>query len=67
MWFLPRVAAVGLAGAFALPVQAQLITHRDLSYPMAKTIAEVAIDIGQETPKAPRQTYRCVLPPLPVY
>jgi uncharacterized protein GlcG (DUF336 family) len=44
MWFLRRVAAVALVGAFALPVQAQLITHRDLSYPMAKTIAETAIE-----------------------
>jgi uncharacterized protein GlcG (DUF336 family) len=38
-----RLALVGLAGAFALPAQAQLLTHRDLSYAMAKTIAETAM------------------------
>jgi uncharacterized protein GlcG (DUF336 family) len=43
MQFHPCVAAAGLAGVFALPVQAQLLTHRDLSYPMAKAIAETAI------------------------
>jgi uncharacterized protein GlcG (DUF336 family) len=32
-----------LAGALAPPAQAQLLTHRDLSYAMAKTIAEEAI------------------------
>ena len=38
--------ALALAGACAcaLPAQAQLLTHRDLSYAMAKTIAEVAIE-----------------------
>jgi uncharacterized protein GlcG (DUF336 family) len=30
--------------AFAATANAQLITHRDLSYPMAKTIAETAIE-----------------------
>jgi len=38
-----RVAAVVLASSFVLPAQAQLLTHRDLSYAMAKTIAETAI------------------------
>ena len=35
--------AAGLAGALAPPARAQLLTHRDLSYPMALTIAEEAI------------------------
>jgi len=35
---------IALAGALAMPAQAQLLTHRDLSYPMAKTIAEAAIE-----------------------
>jgi uncharacterized protein GlcG (DUF336 family) len=43
MWFLSSVAAVALVGSIAVPAQAQLLTHRDLSYPMAKTIAETAI------------------------
>lgn len=38
-----RGALALLVSAFALPVQAQLLTHRDLSYVMAKTIAEEAI------------------------
>ncbi len=39
------VGVVGIVScAFALPAAAQLITHRDLSYPMARTIAEAAID-----------------------
>ncbi len=37
------IAATGLAGAIALPANAQLLTHRDLSYPMALTIAEEAV------------------------
>ncbi len=37
------IAVVGLVGALAVPAQAQLLTHRDLSYPIAKTIAETAI------------------------
>jgi len=41
---LSQVAAVGLAWVAALPAQAQLLTHRDLSYAMAKTIAETAIE-----------------------
>ena len=39
-----RLAMAGLAAAFVLPAQAQLITHRDLSYPMARIIAEAAIE-----------------------
>jgi uncharacterized protein GlcG (DUF336 family) len=38
---LGLIAAVGVVGQ---PAQAQLLTHRDLSYAMAKTIAETAID-----------------------
>jgi uncharacterized protein GlcG (DUF336 family) len=38
-----RGALVVLTSALALPAQAQLLTHRDLSYAMAKTIAEAAI------------------------
>ena len=38
---LGLIAAVGVVGQ---PVEAQLLTHRDLSYAMAKTIAETAID-----------------------
>jgi uncharacterized protein GlcG (DUF336 family) len=41
---LHRIVMVGLACVFALPAQAQLLTHRDLSYAMAKTIAETAIE-----------------------
>ena len=37
-------AATTLAAYLGMPVQAQLLTHRDLSYPMARTIAEVAIE-----------------------
>jgi uncharacterized protein GlcG (DUF336 family) len=39
-----RLALVGLVGPFVSPAQAQLLTHHDLSYPMAKTIAEAAIE-----------------------
>src|SRR5579864_4926112 len=39
-----RAGMIMLAGALAVPAQAQLLTHRDLSYPMAKTIAEAAIE-----------------------
>ena len=35
---------IGAASAVASPAHAQLLTHRDLSYTMAKTIAETAID-----------------------
>ncbi len=37
-------AGLVIAAAFALPVQAQLLTHKDLSYPIARTIAEAAIE-----------------------
>ena len=37
-------AAFAVAVALAVPAQAQLLTHRDISYPMARTIAEAAID-----------------------
>jgi uncharacterized protein GlcG (DUF336 family) len=43
MRYLWGIAATGLAGAIALPVHAQLLTHRDLSFPMALTIAEEAV------------------------
>src|SRR6476646_2462497 len=36
-------AAIVVA-AFAVPAQAQRLTHRDLSYPIARTIAEAAIE-----------------------
>ena len=38
-----RTGFVAVA-ALALPAQAQLLTHRDLSYPIARTIAEAAIE-----------------------
>ena len=41
MLVLGLIAAVGVVGR---PVEAQLLTHRDLSYAMAKTIAESAIE-----------------------
>jgi uncharacterized protein GlcG (DUF336 family) len=41
---LPRLALAGLVGALATTAQAQLLTHRDLSYSVAKTIAETAIE-----------------------
>ena len=37
-------AAIVVAAALAVPAQAQLVTHRDLSYPIARTIAEAAIE-----------------------
>jgi uncharacterized protein GlcG (DUF336 family) len=37
-------SAIVVAVALAVPVRAQLLTHRDLSYPMARTIAEAAIE-----------------------
>ena len=40
----PRLALVGLLGALSTAAQAQLLTHRDLSYSIAKTIAETAIE-----------------------
>jgi uncharacterized protein GlcG (DUF336 family) len=44
---MSRTLALGLIaaiGAIVQPVKGQLLTHRDLSYAMAKTIAETAID-----------------------
>jgi len=41
---LRLLAALGSASAVVSLAQAQLLTHRDLSYAMAKTIAETAID-----------------------
>src|SRR6266850_7399800 len=41
---LRRVALAGAVSAVVPLAQAQLLTHRDLSYPMAKTIAETAIE-----------------------
>ena len=38
------VAVAWAVGAFAPSANAQLLTHRDLSYAMAKTIAEAAIE-----------------------
>jgi uncharacterized protein GlcG (DUF336 family) len=35
---------LGLICAVAAPAQAQLLTHRDLSYAVAKTIAETALE-----------------------
>src|SRR6201998_2318810 len=39
-----RLTLVGAMSAVGPVAQAQLLTHRDLSYAMAKTIAETAID-----------------------
>jgi hypothetical protein len=44
MSIVPHITAGCLAGAFTLPAQAELLTHRDLSYPMARTIAEAVIE-----------------------
>src|SRR6516162_6242251 len=41
---LLRLRAVAAVSAVAPLAQAQLLTHRDLSYAMAKTIVETAID-----------------------
>jgi len=43
MRYLLGIAATGLASAISLPAHTQLLTHRDLSYPIALTIAEEAI------------------------
>jgi uncharacterized protein GlcG (DUF336 family) len=40
----PRLALAGLLGVVATTAQAQLLTHKDLSYSVAKTIAETAIE-----------------------
>ena len=39
-----RLTLIGAVSAVVPLTQAQLLTHRDLSYAMAKTIAETAID-----------------------
>src|SRR6201995_541948 len=44
MSLFAHIATICIAGAVAVPAQAQLLPHRDLSYPMARTIAEAAID-----------------------
>ena len=41
---LSRLALAGLVGALATTAHAQLLTHKDLSYSVAKTIAETAIE-----------------------
>jgi uncharacterized protein GlcG (DUF336 family) len=41
---LAMSAGFAIAATLAVPAQAQLLTHRDLSYPMARTIAETAIE-----------------------
>jgi len=38
------VSGLALAATMAVPAQAQLLVHRDLSYAMARTIAEAAIE-----------------------
>src|ERR1700733_9053510 len=40
----PVRAGFTIVAPLAVPAQAQLLTHRDLSYPMARTIAETAIE-----------------------
>ena len=41
---LPRASVLFLAFALASPAGAQLLVHKDLSYAIAKTLAEAAID-----------------------
>ena len=41
---LVRLAVLALAAAVAAPAHAQLLTHRDLSYVIARTIAETAME-----------------------
>jgi uncharacterized protein GlcG (DUF336 family) len=41
---MKALVVLGLACTLAVPAQAQLLTHRDLSYAMAKTIAETALE-----------------------
>jgi len=38
------VLGVASAASLVMPARAQLLSHRDLSYPMARTIAEAAIE-----------------------
>jgi uncharacterized protein GlcG (DUF336 family) len=40
----PRLALAGLVAALATSAEAQLLTHRDLSYATAKMIAETALE-----------------------
>jgi len=42
--YSPRLVLAGFIAAFATTAQAQLLAHRDLSYSVAKTIAETAIE-----------------------
>ena len=44
MRFATRLSLIALASLAAAPVQAQLIERKDLSYAIAKTIAENALD-----------------------
>jgi uncharacterized protein GlcG (DUF336 family) len=44
LMFWPRFALAVVVAILANGAQAQLLTHRDLSYAMAKTIAETAIE-----------------------
>jgi uncharacterized protein GlcG (DUF336 family) len=41
---MKKLAALAVACALAVPTHAQLLAHRDLSYAMAKTIAETALE-----------------------
>jgi uncharacterized protein GlcG (DUF336 family) len=41
---LPRLALAGFAGLLAAPADAQLLERRDLSYAIARTIAEAAME-----------------------
>src|SRR5260370_33482308 len=40
----PRLALIALACAATMPASAQLIQRKDLSYPIALTIAQAALD-----------------------
>jgi uncharacterized protein GlcG (DUF336 family) len=41
---LPRLAPIGLVGILVSSAHAELLTHRDLPYSVAKTIAETAVE-----------------------
>src|SRR5260370_18186173 len=41
---LTSLTLIGVVGALVSPARAELLTHRDLSYPIARTIAETAIE-----------------------
>jgi uncharacterized protein GlcG (DUF336 family) len=43
-WQLPNVAVATTFAILVVPAVGQPLTHRDLSYPMARTIAEAAIE-----------------------